>query len=308
MNCHTRRIFCNFFFSSSFHDIFNASVIFLYFFSLSELTVDQILKIKFHRNKEHRTDFTFFTKLQKLNSTRTFTHESDLFSRRDLQKRGEEKIHRFFILAKITKNLTTSGRGRVPGPAGTGRSVRYEGRAGGSSSLLVLMKIHGISLTQLVFRVREPVVVHRPWFAARFNLQTKREGTVCVASIRWLCWSAASSPMSVPTTAKCACFFVYSYPRILVHGLILPGRRFVSHIFIPNISLSSFRFFFLFFFFPFFLLLLLLFSLRGRRDRVFIISECSGEACNFTEFYRSNFISCVRGPRIRVAKSGLEHG
>lgn len=183
--------------------------------------------------------------------------------------------------------------GQSSGTPRSGRSVRYEGWAGGSSSLLVLMKIHGISLTQLVFRVREPVVVHRPWFAARFNLQTKREGTVCVASIRWLCWSAASSPMSVPTTAKCACLFVYSYPRILVHGLILPGRRFVSHIFIPNISLSSFRFFFLFFFFSFFLLL---FSLWGRRDRVFIISECGGEACNFTEFYRSNFISWIRGP------------
>lgn len=123
----------------------------------------------------------------------------------------------------------------------------------------------------------------------------RREGTVCVASIRWLCWSAASSPMSVPTTAKCACFFVYSYPRILVHGLILPGRRFVSHIFIPSISLSSFRFFFI---------LLLLppppFSSsppEGRRDPVFIISECRGEACNFTEFYPSNFISCIRGPR-----------
>lgn len=91
----------------------------------------------------------------------------------------KKKIRRFFILGKLQKrNLATSGRAEFR-DARTTRSVRYEGRAGGSSSLLVLMKIHGISLTQLVFRVREPVVVHRPWFAARFNLQTERRNGVC---------------------------------------------------------------------------------------------------------------------------------
>ena len=108
--------------------------------------------------------------------------------------------------------------------------------------------------------------LHRPWFTARFNLQT--EHSVCrvyqmVVLVRWL--------GNVSTHDGQMCLLLRVSPFVLVHGLILPGRRFVSHIFIPSISpapLSS------------------AFEPRIYHCRI-------EQSCNFPhrEFYPPNFIS-----------------
>lgn len=175
----TRRIFCNsfFFFSWYFQHVYNifSPEILIFVHDFSRNSAGFLTKWSNFTKFNQLPEIFHFSKLQnykvrrEVNVSRTYPEEIS----------KKKKIRRFFILGKLQKrNLATSGRAEFR-DARTTRSVRYEGRAGGSSSLLVLMKIHGISLTQLVFRVREPVVVHRPWFAARFNLQTERRNGVC---------------------------------------------------------------------------------------------------------------------------------
>lgn len=156
------------------------------------------------------------------------------------------------------------------------------------------MKIHGISLTQLVFRVREPVVVHRPWFAARFNLQTERRNGVCRVYQMVVLVRCLLANVSTHDGQMC----------LLLRVLLSAYTRSRSDSSRTTIRFPHFYSLHFALLFPLFFILLLLppppFSSSppgGRRDPVFIISECRGEACNFTEFYPSNFISCIRGPR-----------
>lgn len=111
--------------------------------------------------------------------------------------------------------------------------------------------------------------LHRPWFAARFSLQT-RHGVCRVYQMAVLvCWLGnVSTHDARPNVPASSCI-----PSVLVHGLIPSGRRFVSHIFIPSISPVPFS------------------SLPS--SRVYTYHCRIKESRNFfdREFYRPNFIS-----------------
>lgn len=284
-----------FFFSTIFST--RSSIFFRNFVSISHLFFffdeDQFYTQKFSQFREMDRYFifqSFKTRLQSL--TRTWFRGWQKL--REKKKKGTKNSSTLFTLRKLLKIWQLPAEGRVPGRW----RPRYEG----------VLSSFSWKFTESPWPNLCPVsvVVHRPWFAARFNLQTERRHGVCrvyqmVVLLRCL------ANVSTHDGQMCLLLRVRSYPRVLVHGLILPGRPFVSHIFIPSISLSSFRFFF-----PLFLsfFLLLFFSLEGRRDRAYSSFPNVEEKLVISQ----NFIVRISFPafgatRIRVVKSGnMEHG
>lgn len=294
----TRRIVCNLFLLSSFPRyfqhvrVFSSEISFRYltfFFFLTKIN----FTLKNLANLERWTDISFF-KVSKQDYK--VWQELGFVAGRNFEKKkkGTKNSSTLFTLRKLLKIWQLPAEGRVPGRW----RPRYEG----------VLSSFSWKFTESPWPNLCPVsvVVHRPWFAARFNLQTERRHGVCrvyqmVVLLRCL------ANVSTHDGQMCLLLRVRSYPRVLVHGLILPGRPFVSHIFIPSISLSSFRFFF-----PLFLsfFLLLFFSLEGRRDRAYSSFPNVEEKLVISQ----NFIVRISFPafgatRIRVLRSGnMEHG
>lgn len=233
-----------FFFSTIFST--RSSIFFRNFVSISHLFFfffdeDQFYTQKFSQFREMDRYFifqSFKTRLQSL--TRTWFRG---WQKLREKKKGERKIHR---LSLPFENCSKFGSFRQ----------RAEFRdAGGLVTRAFSPRSHENSRNLL-----DPTCVPCPWLcivpgSPHGLTSRRREGTVCVASIRWLCCSAAS-PMSVPTTAKCACFFVYapirvysftvwffpadhSFPTFLFPPFRSPLSAFSSPSFYPSSSSSS---------------------------------------------------------------------
>lgn len=244
----TRRIVCNLFLLSSFPRyfqhvrVFSSEIsfrylIFFFFFFLTKIN----FTLKNLANLERWTDISFF-KVSK-QDYKVWRELGFVAGRNFEKKKKERKIHR---LSLPFENCSKFGSFRQ----------RAEFRdAGGLVTRAFSPRSHENSRNLL-----DPTCVPCPWLcivpgSPHGLTSRRREGTVCVASIRWLCCSAAS-PMSVPTTAKCACFFVYapirvysftvwffpadhSFPTFLFPPFRSPLSAFSSPSFYPSSSSSS---------------------------------------------------------------------